>query len=263
MNAPRPVFATRSRPAAPISSATQWTARKDRRPSVTQRRIAFTRRYQLTWIDDEGRIEDATRVAPAMPAFEAGFSAFTHGALIATTEGPVAVEDLVPGMMIETVDAGPRMLRWIGSITLIPGGPDRGGRPDKLYRVPADGLGLGRPTSDVTFGPAARILDRSPETCAQFGTDAAFSHISEQADGMSVIEITPVAPVQVYHLGFDRHHVITASGVEVESYHPGADIDYSLSDELRAEFMALFPHKAGLHDFGRMLWPRFEPQQID
>jgi len=45
---------------------------------------------------------------------------------------------------------------------------------------------------------------------------------------------------------------------EVESFHPGPDAVYSLSDEMREQFIALFPHKKNLHDFGRMLWPRFD-----
>ena len=41
-------------------------------------------------------------MAPATPGIEASCGAFAHGTLIHSAEGPVAVEDLVPGMLIET-----------------------------------------------------------------------------------------------------------------------------------------------------------------
>lgn len=257
MNAPRPVLGSLGRPNSQISR--QWTARKDRRPSVQARQVPYTRRYEVRWIDNEGNVEDFVRVAPAMPLFEAGFNAFSHGALIATTRGPVAVEDLEPGMMIETAMSGPAKLRWIGSITLIPGAPERSGQlPDKLYRIVPDSFGPGRPAVDVTLGPGARLLDRSPEVCRALGTEAALAPVTMRADGETVVEISPVSAMRVYHLSFDAHQVVFANGLEIESFHPGPDASYSLSDEMRLEFLALFPHKSSLSEFGRMLWPRFD-----
>ncbi len=256
MNAPRPVLGSLGRPQSQISQ--QWTARKDRRPSVPATQVPYTRRYEVRWINDAGVVEDFVRVAPAMPIFEAGFTGFSHGALISTTEGQVAVEDLEPGMMIETAMAGPAKLRWIGSITLVPGAPKRGSMPDKLYRIVPDTFGPGRPAADVTLGPGARLLDRSPEVCRALGTEAALAPVTMRADGEQVIEISPVSAMRVYHLSFDAHHIIFANGLEVESFHPGPDATYSLSEEMRAQFLSLFPHKSSLGDFGRMLWPRFD-----
>lgn len=259
MSSPRPLVGTTVvRPAAFPPVASQWTARQDRRPSQPPAVVPYTRRYEVRWLDARGEVEDFVRVAPAMPIFEAGFSAFAHGALIATAEGPVAVEDLEPGMRIETAAGRTALLRWIGSITLVPNAPTRGRMPDRLYRVVAESLGLGRPASDVTFGPAARLLDRTPEACRSLGSEAALVPVRAYADGVSVAEITPVSAVRVYHLNFDAHHVIFANGLEVESFHPGPDAAYSLSDEMRAQFLALFPHKERLQDFGRMVSPRVE-----
>jgi hypothetical protein len=102
------------------------------------------------------------------------------------------------------------------------------------------------------------LLDRSPEVCRRLGTEAALVPVMARADGEAILEIAPVSALRVYHLSFDQHHVISVNGLEVESFHPGPDATYSLSDEMRAEFLALFPHKASLHEFGRMLWPRFD-----
>jgi hypothetical protein len=256
MNAPRPLIGSLTRTVSrPIS--TQWTARKDRRPSVQAKLVPYTRRYEVCWIDADGFLNEFTRVAPAMPIFESGFNALAHGALVSTPRGHVAVEDLVPGMMVDTATGEAARLRWVGSITLVPNGPERGDVPDRLYRIVTDSFGFARPALDVTLGPGARLLDRSADVCRRLGTEAALAPVTSLADGECVLEITPISAVRLYHLCFDGHHVISVNGLEVESFHPGPDAVYSLSDEMREQFLALFPHKTGLHDFGRMLWPRF------
>ena len=256
MNAPRPLIGSLTRTVSrPVS--TQWTARKDRLPSVQTRLVPYTRRYDVCWIDDDGFLNDFTRVAPAMPIFESGFNALAHGALVSTPRGHVAVEDLVPGMMVDTATGEAARLRWVGAMTLVPNAPERGDVPDRLYRIVTDSFGFARPALDVTLGPGARLLDRSTEVCRRLGTEAALAPVTSLADGESVLEITPISPVRLYHLCFDVHHVISVNGLEVESFHPGPDAVYSLSEEMREQFLALFPHKKGLHDFGRMLWPRF------
>ncbi len=259
MNSPRPLSAApvTSFPARPANQ--KWTVRSKSLPQRAPRQTAVTRRYEVRWIDRTGQIDDFIRIAPAMPIFEAGFNAFTHGALIQTVDGPVAVEDLEPGMYIETASGRHVPLRWIGSITIIPGAPHTADRPEKLFRVTADALGLARPATDVTFGPGARLLNRTPEVRAETGSEAALAPVNSFADGVSVVEITPMSPTKVYHLALDSHDVILANGVEVESFHPGSDAIYSLTSEMHELFLSLFPHITGMDGFGRMLWPRFDP----
>lgn len=241
-----------------------WTIRSTSQPPQpvpVPRATGLTRRYEVTWIDDDGNIDNFLRVGPAIPIFEQAFSAFAHGAVITTQAGPVAVEDLVPGMKVETATGDYVTLRWIGAMTLIPGAPTSGGdEPQRLFRVTADALGFGRPGTDVTFGPAARILNRDPAIRAALGSEAALAPISTFEDGVGVVALTPASPVRVYHLAFDGHHVIRAGGMEVESYHPGPDAHYSMSTEMRTVFLSLFPHMETLQGFGRVLWPRFEAQ---
>ena len=243
----------------------QWTVKNPHqapRPSAP-RSVPLTRRYEVCWIDDLGNINEFMRVAPAMPVFEYGFNAFTHGALIATSVGNVAVEDLEPGMMLETASGAHVKLRWIGSMTIIPGAPYAGDEPDKIYRVMADSFGLARPAADVTFGPGARLLNRSPDIRHATGAAAALAPVAAFADGMSVIEIAPVSPTKVYHLALDSHEILLANGMEVESFHPGSEAVYSLTVEMNDLFISLFPHLQGIEGFGRMLWPRFDPANPD
>jgi hypothetical protein len=60
----------------------QWTARRQSRPVPTPNAIPkarVTRRFETEWLLDGEVLENIT-VAPALPAFEQAFSAFTHGA---------------------------------------------------------------------------------------------------------------------------------------------------------------------------------------
>lgn len=237
-----------------------WTvtgAGQSRPASAPAPAVALNRRYDVQWMDDDGEIDSFVKVAPALPIFEEAFSAFAHGAVISTALGPVAVEDLMPGMEVETA-SGSATLRWVGAITLIPGKPGAFGEDQKLYRTTADAFGLGRPSTDVTFGPAARLLNRDPAIRQAMGSEAALTRIASYEDGMGVVGLTPVSPVRVYHLALDSHQVIRAGGLEVESYHPGSEAHYSMSTEMRGVFMSLFPHLAGLQDFGQVVCPRYE-----
>ncbi|MBT8475073.1 MAG: hypothetical protein HKO95_10825 [Rhodobacteraceae bacterium] len=258
MNSPQSLPALRGGRAVVNRPNKPWTVRSASQPRREARTIALTRRFEVTWLNENGDIDNFMRVAPAIPIFEQAFSAFSHGALIGTTEGQVAVEDLVPGMEVETAGGETATLKWIGAITLVPGAPVTGDEPQRLYRITADSFGLGRPATDVTLGPAARLLNRDPAIRNALGCEAALAPVSSLEDGMGVVALNPVSPMRVYHLAFDSHQVILANGIEVESYHPGPDAHYSMSSELRELFVSLFPHIENLQGFGRVLWPRFE-----
>ncbi|MEL6645986.1 MAG: Hint domain-containing protein [Pseudomonadota bacterium] len=260
MNSPR-VSAVAGDPSRFVNRPTKaWTVRSAPVQRRQVRQVALTRRYEVMYLDDDAQIQDFIRVAPAIPIFEQAFSAFAHGVLINTAQGPVAVEDLVPGMEIETANGGTTTLKWVGAITMVPGAPSASDEPQRLYRITADALGLARPATDATFGPAARLLKRDPAVVNALGAEAALSPVKTMEDGVSVVALNPVSPVRVYHLAFDSHQVIMANGVEVESYHPGPDAHYSMSQELRDLFVSLFPHIDSLQGFGRMMWPRFDSE---
>ena len=241
-----------------------WTARRTSRPAPTPTAIPksrVTRRFEMEWVYNDEIVENIV-VAPALPAFEQAFSAFTHGILIQTTEGPVAVEDLRPGMLLETADGAATQLTWKGAITIVPGAPTLSDEPSKLYRVMPDAFGLGRPLQDQTFGPAARRLDRDPQVRAAMGTEKAHVPLSAMADGMGVIEVNPVSPTKVYHLVCENHETILASGLEVESFHPGPEMSLSLPAEILNLFMGFFPQLNGIRDFGRLNAPRLSEDEF-
>jgi hypothetical protein len=224
------------------------------------RGLPLARRYEIAWIDDSGLTHDRVEIAPALPAFEEAFSAFTHGVAIATTEGEVAVEDLAPGAMLVCGNGATERLIWKGAITLVPGVPSVDGSPPRLYRVTTETFGPGRPSRDVLFGPAARRLVRGPEAQARTGYEAALELLSASVDGTYLVEVTPIQPLRVYHLLTERHATIIAGGLEVETYHPAPDYALSFATELRSLFLSLFPPLDAERGFGRALWPRMPVQ---
>lgn len=229
-------------------AGTQWTVRRKTAPIAVM--PPLTQRFQISVMDPSGNIVDAVRMGPAIALFQQAFSALARGALITTVDGPVAVEDILPGTLVQT-ENGIEQLLWKGCQTIHPA--TQAGL--RLFRIPADALGLGRPAPDLMLGPSARLVSRRSDLRDRLGTDAALVPINALADGMNIVEITPISAVQTYHLGFARHCVFPINGIEVESVHPGT-IDPLLGDDLGRLYLSLFPHFSDLRDFGPLTLPR-------
>lgn len=214
------------------------------------------RKYRVASLHSDGGIRESEQIAPATPAFEAAFSAFAHGTLIQTVRGQVAIEDLLPGMEVTTADRGPMPIVWIGSMTLVPKAPGLAARDCRLTRVMADAFGLGRPASDLIAGPGARLLLRPAGFRDSFGQERILTPARDLVDGNTVLEIMPQRPVSVYHLCLPDHAVITAAGLESESFHPGAGFERGMGETMLSLFLSMFPHVRNPADFGATRHPR-------
>ncbi len=192
------------------------------------------RRYEAVYLDESGHVADVNRIAPATPFFEEAFSALARGALVATPQGPVAVEDLMPGDRVDTAESGPEVLLWKGSLTLYPQRRDVSGRPDRLLRMTADALGFQRPMQDLLLGPGAMIWS------SRIG---AFVAATDLVDGDTVLELTPVAPVAAFHLCLSGGRTLLVNGVALRSYAPDVREAAALPSDLLALFLALFPNE--------------------
>lgn len=238
----------------PNEVQTAWTVRRPRpepRPTLT------TRRYEMMWAASNGDIMDQCLSAPALPVFEDAFSAFARGALIPAEHGPVAIEDLLPGDRVETVNGDLLPIKWIGSMQLdTQGTRSPNETPECLYRLMADSFGYGRPAPDLLLGRGARYLHRAHALKSYLGTAEALAPVSSLVDGQSVIEVTPMSSVKTYHICLPQHRLIRVNGVDLETYHPGTAASGQLLGTMRAKFMTLFPHLHELGDFGAMVHPR-------
>lgn len=202
---------------------------------------ALLRRYEAVCIDETGQLIEINRLAPAIPFFESAFSAMARSTLLATPGGPVAVEDMMPGDLIDTAEDGPLPLLWKGSLTLYPQRRDLSGRPDRLLRMTADALGYGRPMQDLLLGPDVRIW--SPRA-------ADFLRADDLVDGEVVIELTPIAPVTTFHICLSGCRTLLANGVALRSYAPDPAQVGALSADLLGLFLSMFPNAALLQDIG-------------
>jgi hypothetical protein len=220
------------------------------------------REAQIAWATPDGRIEEAGREIPAMPLFLETCSAMSRGALVSCPGGTVAVEDLMPGDMVETVTGGPQKVLWKGSILIRPGGQRRTDADDRLYRIPADTLGPGRPAPDLLLGGGAMVCMRTPAIKARVGADAALVPVGALADGSSIFSVTPGALVEVFHIALASHHVLRVNGVEIESFHPGSNLGLRLPRELVGLYLALFPHLNG-GGFGPPRMPRLSAEDLE
>ena len=253
----RPGGSAAARPVSRVQS--QWTARR----TPTTRQIESTaRRFEALTLLSDGNLAEVVQRAPSHPVFESAFAALARGTIMATEDGPVAIEDLAPGMRIETRDKGFQPLIWIGTITIAPQMP-LAHMPARLFRIPVDSFGPSRPMPDLMLAPHARLLHRSPKLRDVVHDDSALTPVTAFEDGYSVIRVAPASPVNVYHLAFRDHHILRANGLEIESFHPGNDMINRIGGDSLRLFLSFFPHIKGIEDFGPMVAPRLSVEEYE
>lgn len=220
------------------------------------------RRMEVAWLTEDFSIAERSLAVPQSEMFEAAISGFARGTLLATPEGPLAIEDLLPGDMVQSSE-GPQRVLWIGSAAILPGQPAPGSRLDGLIRVTAEAFGVGRPSGDVVLGPGAAILHNPPQLRSASGAGHVLTPLTDFIDGVSVIKVTPPSAVKVYHLMLRHHAAVKAGGLEVESYHPGNGSVARLGAQAQQLFMSLFPCLAHPRDFGPQAFARADLETLE
>jgi hypothetical protein len=209
-------------------------------------------------LDDS--VTDTQIRVPAFAIFDDIFAAFTHGTLLSGSTDPVAVEDVRPGDVLQTHNGQLVKVLWVVSSVV---DATREQHSMRLTRVMADSFGIGRPQASATFGPAARILQTPHHLRGSQVGAPLLTPIAEFADGMNVIEVTPPVPVRLFHIGLERHAVINAGGMLMESFHPDLNALQSLSQTMRSVYMSVFPHISQLSGFGPLSHTRAPNTQDD
>jgi Hint domain len=158
---------------------------------------------------------------------------FTPGTLIRVPAGLVAVESLRPGDVVDTMDHGPQVLRWVGQRGV------NGLGDFAPVAIAAGALGNAR---DMLVSPEHRMLVSGWFAELHFGeTDVLVA--ARHLIGLPGIARQPMPQVTYIHLLFDRHEIIFAEDAPTESFHPGSwMLEYDRA--LRAEVMAIFPELA-------------------
>ena len=130
---------------------------------------------------------------------------FASGTNIATTNGPVPIEDIQIGARIDALFAGPTPVKWIGHRRI---DCSRHPDPSKVWpvRIAAGALGKGVPRRDLWLSPDHAV----------FVNDVLIP-IKHLINGLT-IEQMPVKGLTYYHIELSQHDVMMAEGLFVESY---------------------------------------------
>jgi hypothetical protein len=211
------------------------------------------RNYEVAALRADGSIGLNTFKSAAFPIVDAAFSAFAQGSLLATVDGPVAIEDLQPGDTLRTTAGQDADIVWIGSSSYAPS--FQSGRAP-LVRIMADTFGPGRPESFITVGPAARILQTPPHLRAFADGSPLLTPARDFVDGLNVIEVQPPTPVRLFHICLTRHAAIDVGGIAMETFHPGHALVRSSTHAQRDFFLNMFPRISHMSDFGPLAHPR-------
>ena len=216
-----------------------------------RRDTPLTRTIEAAALLPDRSVSESSFTVPASSTFEACASAFARGTLISTVMGPIAIEDLIPGDLVET-HRGPQPVVWIGSTPYLPGFGGETTSLSYLLRMPGHGMDQ----SDLLLGPAARLVIRQDRFTDLLNCDAVLAPASDYIDGDRILRITPPGPVQLYHFALQRHGIIRANGHELESYHPGRVSASDIGTSVRAMLQSMFPHVDALESFGDLAFPR-------
>jgi hypothetical protein len=211
------------------------------------------RTYEVAALRADNSRSIATFKAPAIALFDNAFSAFARGVVLGSPDGGIAVEDLQPGDWLNTASGEPAQVIWIGSTSFVPADT---GRRTPLIRIMADSFGPTRPTSFVTLGPGARLLQTPPNLRGMTGGAPVLTPANAFVDNVNVIEVVPPTPVRLFHICLARHDAVDVGGLRIETYHPGMAATRQVSHAQRDLFMSMFPHISHITDFGPLAYPR-------
>lgn len=173
---------------------------------------------------------------------------FTPGTLILTPKGERAIETLRVGDLVETLDHGPRPIRWIGirNLTARELIADARLRP---IRIEEQVFGNRRP---LLVSPQHRMLVNTADLGWTDGPPQGLiraKHIKDHLGGAARIAWGK-RTVTYIHLLFDRHEIIWAEGAATESLYPGPMALAGMDDHSADEIRALFPEIPDLEAAG-------------
>ncbi|MBW6506424.1 MAG: Hint domain-containing protein [Rhodobacteraceae bacterium] len=159
------------------------------------------------------------------------FICFAAGTLIDTAHGARRVESLAPGDLVPTLDHGLQPLRWVGRRQV----SGRGKMAPVRFAIGA--MGNDRA---LRLSTQHRVLLRGWRAKEMFGSAQVLVPALHLINDLS-IRRAPCDAVTYVHLLFDRHEIISSSGLLSESFYP-ATYGMSLLDApTRAEVFKLFP----------------------
>jgi hypothetical protein len=182
-----------------------------------------------------------THLSPSHDGVESGgVICFTPGTMIQSTHGPVAVETLREGDLVQTKDNGAQQIQWIGSRRMT--GARLFAMPHlRPVRLSMGSLGIDQPDQELLVSPEHRMLVKGKVARALFNTPEVLVSAKDLVNGSTVRVDHAVREVTYIHLLLPSHQVLWANGVETESFHPASASLSALDAEDRSRLLALNP----------------------
>ncbi|SMY08124.1 Hint domain-containing protein [Flavimaricola marinus] len=156
---------------------------------------------------------------------------FVAGTRISTPDGDRRVEDLQPGDLVLTKDAGAQQVRWAGRRSVAA----QGRMAPVLIRSGTFGT-----HGDVMVSPLHRVLVTGGVAELLFAEPEVLVTARDLVNDRSVRRVEG-GTVDYVHIMFDAHQVIYADGLATESFLPGPQTTSLFEDEIVAEICAIFP----------------------
>ncbi len=165
---------------------------------------------------------------------------FTAGTLIDTPDGPRRVEDLQPGDLVLTLDAGPQPIRWVGRRVV--NRQEMLGEP-RLWPVTirAGAFGPDQPARDMKVSRQHRILRTGWQCELHFAEPEVLVPAHRLVNGSDVRIDLPRGDITYVHFLCDRHQIVISDGLATESFYPSGLTLTGVAADAQAELLLIFP----------------------
>ena len=163
---------------------------------------------------------------------------FTRGTMIATPNGPVAIEALRQGDFVQTAAGDVAMIEWITSSSYSRAQLHNEPRL-RPYIVAPHALGPGQPSSGLSVSPQHCLVMGGWQTELLLGQPAVLVR-AKHLDGFITRRDNSCAPVEYFHLLCAHHELVVANGLATESFQPDLRALQALGPSALAAFRARF-----------------------
>ena len=196
----------------------------------------------------------------APPPLTLGFTGVSADALLRTPAGPRRADNIRPGDLVVTRSGGLRPVRlvWTKTIRSAEMQADPSLAP---VRLGLRALGPMLPQKPLTLGPDHRVLLPGWMLNGADDTGGLIEARALAGSSDAIWHDRNAAEHRFYNFVFDRHEVIVASGLPVETFHPSAETVRQVDEGTRVDLMRHFPALARNQDaFPRATHPLMRPE---
>lgn len=165
-------------------------------------------------------VQASKRLARPTPTEDPSVICFTPGTRLKTEKGELPIEEIGPGDRVLTRDDGPQEVLWSGNRRM--SGARLFAMPDQRpIRMRAGALGIDRPDAELVVSPEHRILVTGRAAQDLWGEPEVLVRAADLVSDHYVTVDHSLRETHYVHLMLDRHQVVWANGLEVETFHPG------------------------------------------